>query len=152
MDGPIVEICKKMIPPGEVEMVQINRNVACTEHTDKNVGPNYTIVFGRFEGGELEIEGERPHSLKKVWRKYDASKKHRVTKIHSGIRVSLTAFRKVDGSGPRNAILVVDSEQGRVSTPQEPCAEEEPPILGDEPVPVEVPSDCESNDQNGILF
>ena len=79
-------------------MVHINRNVVCTEYRDKNVGPNYTIVFGRFEVGVLEIEGERPHNLKKVWRKYDASIKHRVTKIHSGIRVSLTAFHKVESS------------------------------------------------------
>ena len=100
----------------------------------------------------LEIEGERPHNLKKVWRKYDASKKHRVTKIYSGIRVSLTAFRKVGGGELRNAILAADSEQGRASTPPEPCDDEEAPILGAEPVPVEVPSDCESSDQNGILF
>ena len=88
-----------MLPKGAVEMVQINRNVACAEHRDKNVGPNYTIVFGRFEGGVLDIEGERPHSLKKVWRKYDASKKHRVTKIYSGIRVSLSSSRR---TGPRD--------------------------------------------------
>ena len=101
-EGPIFDLCKAMLPKGSMDSVQINRNEACTEHTDKNIGDSYTIVFGKFEGGILEFENERPHRLKRVWRRYDASQKHWVTRIRSGIRVSLTAFRAREGGAKAN--------------------------------------------------
>ena len=97
-EGPIFDLCKQMIPRGQMNAVQINSyepkkgEDAATPHTDRNVGDSFTIVFGRFTGGILEIEGEKPHAIKRVWRRYDASKSHRVTEVTSGLRVSVTAF------------------------------------------------------------
>ena len=71
--GPIVDLCRSMLPRGCMNAVQINRNEACTEHVDWNVGDSYTIVFGNYKGGILEIEGEKPHGRKRLWRRYDAS-------------------------------------------------------------------------------
>ena len=65
---------------------------AATTHTDRNLGDSYTIVFGQFTGGILEIEGEKPHAAKRIWRRYDASIRHKVTEVTSGYRVSVTAF------------------------------------------------------------
>ena len=56
--GPIVDLCRSMFPRGCMNAVQINRNEACTEHVDWNVGDSYTIVFGNYKGGILEIEGD----------------------------------------------------------------------------------------------
>ena len=108
--------------------MQVNRNQPCTIHTDGNVGDSFTIVFGKFKGGILEIDGEQPHNRPRVWRRYDGNKLHRVTGIKSGIRVSVTAFRKPEQLCKVKATLAATSEQGRVSTPQEPCLQE--PILG----------------------
>ncbi len=76
--------------------MQINRNQPGTPHCDGNIGDSFTIVFGEFKGGILEIDGEEPHRQKKVWRRYDGNKLHKVTGIKSGIRVSVTAFRRSD--------------------------------------------------------
>ena len=65
---------------------------AATSQTDRNLGDTFTIVFGQFTGGILEIEGEKPHATRRVWRRYDASKSHKVTEVTSGYRVSVTAF------------------------------------------------------------
>ena len=46
--GPIVDLCRSMLPRGCMNAVQINRNEACTEHVDWNVGDSYTIVFGNY--------------------------------------------------------------------------------------------------------
>ncbi len=73
--------------------------------------------------------------------------------------MSLTAVRKAEGRASEKAILVFDSEQGRASTPQEPCAEEKEELIwGTEaegpaepsPVPEEAPSDLELIRQNGF--
>ena len=105
--------------------VQINRNEACTEHVDWNVGDSYTIVFGNYRGGILEIKGEKPHGRKRLWRRYDASKPHRVTAIKSGIRVSLTAFRKANVSKEFRDQFLLDEdceeEQGQTVNTTHPC-------------------------------
>ena len=85
---------------------------AATPHTDRNLGDSFTIVFGQFTGGILEIEGENSHATRRVWRRYDASKSHKVTEITSGYRVSVTAF------GAPNAVHEVEEEE----TPPEDVA------------------------------
>ena len=47
--GPIVDLCRSMLPRGCMDCVQINRNEACTEHVDWNIGDSYTIVFGDYK-------------------------------------------------------------------------------------------------------
>ena len=86
--GAIVDLCRSMLPWECMNAV----------HVDWNVGDSCTIVFGNYKGGILEIEGEKSDRRKRLWRRYDACKRHRVTLIKSGIRVSLTAFRKANVS------------------------------------------------------
>ena len=135
-----------MLPRGSINAVQINRNQPCTTHSDGNIGDSFTIVFGDFKGGVLEIDGEHPHHRTRVWRRYDGNKLHRVTGIKSGIRVSITAFRRPERPSKVKATLAATLEQGRASTPQEPCS---PETILVTPVPEEVPQvELEPCDRN----
>ena len=104
----------------------------------------------------MEIKGEKPHGRKRLWRRYDASKPHRVTAIKSGIRVSLTAFRKANVSKEFRDQFLLDEgseeeQEQSVNTlatdavaadmleavEEEPPVAEEPPeevLLEDEPI------------------
>ena len=69
------------------------------------------LYLKNYKGGILQIDGEKPHGRKRLWRRYDASKKHRVTSITSGIRVSLTAFKTANVDDEfRKQFLVDDPE------------------------------------------
>ena len=50
-NGPILALCKQMLPRGSINAVQINRNQPCTTHSDGNIGDPFTIVFGEFKRG-----------------------------------------------------------------------------------------------------
>ena len=125
-----------MLHKGAVNRLQIKRNEACIEHAHKNVGPNYAVVFGKLGGGVVEIEGE---SVRTAWDEFGAST---LPQRYTGWQRSTLQFvwplLPFDGE-EKKAILVVDSDEGRTSTPQEPCAEAAEPTLGPEPVPPEAP-------------
>lgn len=48
----------QLICPFEFDAIQLNHNVVCTPHKDRNnVGESVIISFGDYAGGELNIEG-----------------------------------------------------------------------------------------------
>ena len=71
--------------------IQVNKNVMCNPHVDKNnVGPSYVIAFGDFTGGDLVIEGDS-YCIKNKFKKFDGRKGHWITPF-KGTRYSIVYF------------------------------------------------------------
>lgn len=59
----LFQYCKQLMdsknPNFKYTTIQVNKNVQCEPHIDKNnVGPSYIIGLGDYEDGELVIEGK----------------------------------------------------------------------------------------------
>lgn len=60
----------------EYTTIQINKNILCPAHIDKNnIGLSYIIGLGNYEHGELVIENI-PYDIKKKWLLFDGKKVH----------------------------------------------------------------------------
>ncbi len=69
----LIKICK---PDFEYTTIQVNKNVECQPHVDKNnVGESYIIALGDYTGGELVIEGVA-FNIKNRWKKFDGKNVH----------------------------------------------------------------------------
>lgn len=81
----------QMKPNFEYTSIQVNKNVFCNPHVDKNnVGPSYIIALGDFTGGELVVEGTE-FNIKNRWKKFDGRRAHWI-KPFKGTRYSLVFF------------------------------------------------------------
>jgi len=78
-------------PNFEYTTIQINKNVLCKPHIDKNnVGPSYILALGDYEGGELNVEGSQ-FNIRNKWKKFNGLKAHWVENF-TGDRYSLIFF------------------------------------------------------------
>ena len=89
------EALKKFIaekkPDFQYTTIQVNKNVFCNPHVDKNnVGPSYIIALGDFTGGELVVEGTE-FNIKNRWKKFDGRRAHWINPF-KGTRYSLVFF------------------------------------------------------------
>ena len=103
---PIYEAAARLAPStARFDAMQLNRDEACTAHTDRNA-PNswsWTLLLGDFSGGELMVEtpeGTVSFGRKGVWHRYDARQLHWVAPF-KGTRLSLTAFTRAPVSDER---------------------------------------------------
>jgi hypothetical protein len=71
--------------------IQVNKNVFCKPHVDKNnVGESYGIAMGDFTGGSLVVEGKE-HDIHNRFLKFDGRLGHWITPFR-GTRYSLVFF------------------------------------------------------------
>jgi hypothetical protein len=78
-------------PNFEWTTIQVNKNVVCAPHIDRNnIGPSYIISLGDYTGGELVVEGKK-FNIKNKWKKFDGTKGHWVEPF-KGTRYSLVFF------------------------------------------------------------
>ena len=71
--------------------IQVNKNIVCNPHTDKNnVGLSYIIGLGDYEGGNLMIE-ENENDIKNKFFLFDGKKIH-YNKSFTGDRYSIIFF------------------------------------------------------------
>lgn len=81
----------KRKPAFKYTTIQVNKNVYCKPHVDKNnVGPSYVIALGDFTGGELVVEGKQ-FNIKNKLKKFDGRRAHWITPF-KGTRYSLVFF------------------------------------------------------------
>jgi hypothetical protein len=85
------EFIAKKKPNFKYTTIQVNKNVFCKPHVDKNnVGPSYVIALGDFTGGELVVEGNQ-FNIKNKFKKFDGRKAHWITPF-KGTRYSIVFF------------------------------------------------------------
>ena len=56
--GEILELMRELLPDIRPTRVQVNRNAELDWHRDSTIGQSGTVIFGRWTGGRLEVEGE----------------------------------------------------------------------------------------------
>jgi len=84
-------LIKSCHPSFEYTTIQVNKNVECIPHIDKNnVGPSYIISLGDYEGGKLCVEGKK-YNIKNRWLFFDGTKGHWVEPFN-GERYSIVYF------------------------------------------------------------
>ena len=82
--------------------IQVNKNVECIPHIDKNnVGPSYIMALGEYSGGELCIEGKE-YNIKNKIKKFDGRRAH-WTNPFEGTRYAMVFFTHT--FKPPNAVL-----------------------------------------------
>jgi hypothetical protein len=91
----LYRLLKKFIaethPDFKYTTIQVNKNLECLPHIDKNnVGDSYIIALGDFIGGELTIEGQN-YNIRNRWKRFDGRKAHWVEPFE-GERYSLVFF------------------------------------------------------------
>lgn len=70
------KLMKEVDPNFEYTTIQINKNILCPAHIDKNnIGLSYIIGLGNYEGGELVIENIT-YDIKNKWLLFDGKKIH----------------------------------------------------------------------------
>ena len=70
------EYIRRQKPAFSFTTIQINKNIQCLPHIDKNnVGPSYIIALGDFVGGELVVEG-KVMDIKNKLSQFDGKKGH----------------------------------------------------------------------------
>ena len=85
------DFIKESQPDFEYTTIQVNKNVLCEPHVDKNnIGPSYGISLGDFTGGNLVIEGT-PYDIHDIWAEFDGRLGHWVEPFE-GTRYSLIYF------------------------------------------------------------
>lgn len=78
-------------PDFKFTTIQVNKNVFCEPHVDKNnVGPSYVIALGDFTGGNIVVEGKES-SIQNRFLKFDGTKGHWITPF-KGTRYSIVYF------------------------------------------------------------
>lgn len=85
------ELIQRHKPDFEYTTIQVNKNVFCDPHIDKNnVGPSYVIALGDFTGGHLVIEGKE-FDIQHKFKKFNGTKAHWITPF-KGTRYSIVYF------------------------------------------------------------
>jgi len=78
-------------PTFKYTTIQVNKNVFCNPHVDKNnVGPSYGLAIGDFIGGNLVVEGT-PYNIHDRFLQFDGTKGHWITPFQ-GTRYSIIWF------------------------------------------------------------
>jgi hypothetical protein len=89
--GEIRKLIQTHRPAFPYTTIQVNKNVCCDPHVDKNnVGPSYIIALGDYTGGKLVVEGKQ-FDIHNRWKKFDGRLGHWVTPF-KGTRYSLVYF------------------------------------------------------------
>ena len=91
----LLEMLKSFVleidPSFQFTTIQVNKNIQCEPHVDKNnMGPSYIIGLGNYDGGDLVIEGKEI-SIKNKWVQFDGRKAH-WTNPFNGTRYSIIYF------------------------------------------------------------
>jgi hypothetical protein len=85
------ELIQRHKPDFEYTTIQVNKNVFCDPHIDKNnVGPSYVIALGDFIGGHLVVEGKE-FDIQHKFKKFNGTKAHWITPF-KGTRYSIVYF------------------------------------------------------------
>jgi len=78
-------------PDFKYTTIQVNKDVFCNPHIDKNnIGPSYGIAMGDFTGGELVVEGKK-FNINRKFKKFNGTLGHWITPF-KGTRYSLIFF------------------------------------------------------------
>lgn len=78
-------------PDFKYTTIQVNKNVFCNPHVDKNnMGPSYGIALGDFTGGKLVVEGKE-FNIHNKFLQFDGRKGHWITPFE-GTRYSIIYF------------------------------------------------------------
>ena len=78
-------------PDFKYTTIQVNKNLKCKPHVDKNnKGDSYIIGLGDYTGGELNVEGKKIN-IRNKWCNFDGRKQHWVEPF-SGERYTLVFF------------------------------------------------------------
>ena len=86
------DLIKHHDPEFKYTTIQVNKNVFCAPHVDKNnVGPSYVIALGDFTGGHIVVEG-REKDIRNTFLKFDGTKGHWITPF-KGTRYSIVYFQ-----------------------------------------------------------
>ncbi len=69
----MLEITQQMIPDGDINSLQLNRNVQRAPHRDARNSSikSYILCFGEFEEGALVLEDGRRFEQREVWHSFD---------------------------------------------------------------------------------
>ena len=69
----MLAIVQEMLPEGNINSLQLNRNLQCAPHRDTRNSSikSYLICFGVFEGGALVLEDGRRFEQRNVWNSFD---------------------------------------------------------------------------------
>ena len=82
----------KIICPFEFQLIQVNHNLVCPKHRDKNNKTRSILVsFGDYTGGEIVIEGEKYSAYHKPI-EFDGSKLEHWNEPIEGDKYSLIFF------------------------------------------------------------
>ena len=108
----LTEYAKKHVPIPYTS-IQVNQNLQCNFHLDKNnIGLSYIIAFGDFEGGELTI-GNYKHHIKYSPLLFDGSKEFHKTECFRGTRYSIVyhTLKSKPGWGPIKSLSNYEAVQ-----------------------------------------
>lgn len=87
----IRKLIKQSYPDFKYTTIQVNKNVLCSPHIDKNnVGPSYIIGLGDYTNGELVIEGKE-FDINHKWKYFDGTNGHWVSEF-KGTRYTIVFF------------------------------------------------------------
>ena len=99
-------------PDFKYTTIQLNKNVKCTPHIDKNnCGESYVIALGDFAGGRIVIEG-KPCNIRGRWKKFNGKEQGHWTEEWEGTRYSLVYFCHTFKPPPRDTHGIKVTEYG----------------------------------------
>lgn len=82
-------------PDFEWTTITLNKNFKCEPHKDgKNIGYSYIIGIGDYDGGELNVEGEKVDIKNKFYKFNGSEKVHFVEPWFNGDRYSLVFYKR----------------------------------------------------------
>jgi hypothetical protein len=111
----LLQACQDLIqtihPEFPYTTIQVNKNLQCDPHVDKNnMGPSYIIGLGDYTGGELVIEG-KAFNIRNRFKRFDGTKGHWVNDFQ-GERYSLVYFTHSFKPPPSNLRNITVSHNG----------------------------------------
>jgi hypothetical protein len=89
------ELMNNYDPEFEWTTITLNKNFRCEPHKDgKNIGESYIIGIGNYDGGELNVEGEKINIKNKFYKFNGSEKTHFVEPWSDGDRYSLVFYKR----------------------------------------------------------
>lgn len=77
--------------------ITLNKNFKCEPHKDsKNIGYSYIIGIGNYDGGELNVEGEKIDIKNKFYKFNGSEKTHFVESWTNGDRYTLVFYNRTN--------------------------------------------------------